>query len=757
MKPKSINLLRCIALFLTASGFLSAQSDSSDLTNMSLESLQDVKVTTASRISQEAKKAPAQVMVITEEQIRVRGYRSLLDVLTDLPDIKVDGKVNGMTYNSFTVRGIQGQEKFIIMLDGNRISGPANETMPILENYPVNLAKQIEVVYGPASALYGADAVSGIINIITKKTEIKKLRVEAQALAGDNNLYNGSVFASGKLGDETTLTVSGQYFYDGGVNMPEIFGKKDSLWNIDSHKTGNFNTAFGPMTPAKKVTPKYESPVMAYNMYASLTSGDFRVSFFRNYSKNSSALENNPSNAVFNKEVFYARGINAVEAQYTKTKNKLTSISTLAASDYRVDPLTNYRNLYNNMEGGYKYSYSERVRAEQQLEWRASDKINLVGGISAENFFVMPEGTDMQDPVKDSKVIKGTVAGSASYYRPEGIEATVFSVRYHNLAAYSQLQYTPFEKLTFTLGSRYDYNSRYGSTVNPRLGMVTNLTKTTTFKLLAGTAYLAPTPGAAYSYYGSFITPDSGKTYSSYFMHLPNPNLKPMHVYNGEASFQQKFLKRFQLTLSGYTTLYTNILELGNDADYGNLYNGQFMGYKVDYIEVNINRNKQQNTGGSLRLEYNQPLKKGRLDLYSTFSYVDGKIELSDDDNGVVSREISEIDFITPFMFKGGADLISGNFSASVRCIAIGKQRVHTDDESTPDERRQTINGYTVVNASVAYKFRKISVFMNASNLLNTHYRNIGFSMDLNEKNTSFFHGNWQDPIRLNGGIRVVL
>ncbi|MBA3682395.1 MAG: TonB-dependent receptor [Bacteroidetes bacterium] len=743
----AILIIMCCNLF--------SQTDSTDLTDMSLEDLLDVRVTTASKISQEAKKAPAQIIVITEEQIRVRGYRSLLDVLTDLPDIKVDNKAYGMNYNTFTVRGMQGQEKFIIMLDGMRISGPANETMPIIENYPVNLAKQIEVVYGPASALYGADAVSGVINIITKKTELKTLKAEASAQAGDNGLYNGTLFASSKLSEETILTLSGQYFFDQGVNLPKIFGKEDTLWNMDSHKTGTFNTAYGPMTPSKKVNSKYEAPLMAYNIYAGLITGDFKFTVFRNYSKNSSALENNPNNAVHNKDVFYGRSINAVEAQYSKTSDKITSISSITASDYRTDPLTNYRNVYNNLEGGYKYSYSTKVKIEQQIEWRVNSKLNLVSGALFENFFVMPEGTDLQDPVRDNKVLTGTMAGSASYYRPNGIEATFFSVHYNNSGVYSQLQYTPNKKLAFTLGGRYDYNTRYGSTLNPRVGMVASLSKSTTFKFLSGTSYLAPTPGTAYSYYGSFSTSDSGKTYQSYFMHLPNPNLEPMHVYNAEFSLQQRFLKRFQVQLTGYTTLYTNIIELASDAETTKLYNGKFMGYDVDYIEVYVNVNKQQNTGGSLRMEYSQPLKKGRLDVYGTVSYVDGKVQVTDLDDGGDNREVSEIDFISPFMFKGGTDLILDKFSFSARCIVSGKQRIYTDDEAT--QKRQTIDGYTVVNASIGYKIGKVSLFVNVSNLLNSHYKNVSYSMNLSDPNTPLFRGNWQDPLRINGGIKITL
>ena len=128
----------------------------------------DVKITTASLNEELSGRALAMTRVITAEQIRLRNYQSLKDVLMDLPDFKVDDMNDVNAYNTIITRGIVGQEKFVILLDGVRISSPTNESMPIAENYPVHFAKQIEVVYGSASALYGADALAGVINIITK-------------------------------------------------------------------------------------------------------------------------------------------------------------------------------------------------------------------------------------------------------------------------------------------------------------------------------------------------------------------------------------------------------------------------------------------------------------------------------------------------------------------------------------------------------------------------------------------------------------
>ena len=111
-----------------------AQSDSiqTDITSLSLDQLQNIKIISASKTEMSAGQAPASSYVVTEEQIRIRGYRSLLDVLMDAPDIKIDDRSYSISRNIAAIRGMDGQDKFIIMLDGVRISSPTNEGMPIM-------------------------------------------------------------------------------------------------------------------------------------------------------------------------------------------------------------------------------------------------------------------------------------------------------------------------------------------------------------------------------------------------------------------------------------------------------------------------------------------------------------------------------------------------------------------------------------------------------------------------------------------------
>jgi outer membrane cobalamin receptor len=102
------------------------------------------------------------------------------------------------------------QDYFVILPDGMRISSPTNEPLPVLENFPLYLAKQIEVVYGPGSALYGADDMAGVINIITEKSASKDM-LQAQSLTGTQGYSSNSLHLYKTLPNNFRFTAAGQY------------------------------------------------------------------------------------------------------------------------------------------------------------------------------------------------------------------------------------------------------------------------------------------------------------------------------------------------------------------------------------------------------------------------------------------------------------------------------------------------------------------------------------------------------------------
>ncbi len=139
-----------------------------DLLKMSLTELMDVKVTTAAKISQNLRETPTTVRVISAEQIRERGYFTLEQALADLPGFQFRN-INGFNTYSF-LRGIPNQNNLILLLiDGIQINELNSGGFYGGAQFDLANTERIEVVYGPSSALYGTNAVSGIINIITRK------------------------------------------------------------------------------------------------------------------------------------------------------------------------------------------------------------------------------------------------------------------------------------------------------------------------------------------------------------------------------------------------------------------------------------------------------------------------------------------------------------------------------------------------------------------------------------------------------------
>ena len=129
-------------------------------------------VITANRLKNQKVDTPADVTVITSQQISDRGYRTVTDALEDVPGARV--MQNGVgAYESHVI--LNGDERVLVLVDGRRFNNSmgsmAKSTFDAHTLPPVDMIEKIEVVKGGASTLYGADAVGGVINIITKTPE----------------------------------------------------------------------------------------------------------------------------------------------------------------------------------------------------------------------------------------------------------------------------------------------------------------------------------------------------------------------------------------------------------------------------------------------------------------------------------------------------------------------------------------------------------------------------------------------------------
>jgi len=429
-------------------------------------------------------------------------------------------------------------------------------------------------------------------------------------------------------------------------------------------------------------------------------------------------------------------------ASYHANIGKVKLISSLTTSLYRVNPKSNFRNTNGGMEHGYKYSTGSMMKAEEQAHYAPSQKFTFIGGVTYEIFQSVPKTPEMQDPVNMKGAASGILLNSAAGNNPSGIEVKFFPLTYSNFGSYLQAQYFPLEKLSLTVGTRYDHNSRYGSTFNPRIGPVFQLSKNTTLKALYGTAFWAPSPMVTFETYGSFYTTDAGSTYQSFYWHLPNPKLKPITSQTFELSLYQQVGKNFSVTLTAYNTTMRNLIK--NVADNGNtnLYNNQFLGWNVAYIEVPYNEGTQKNFGGNLSVNCTFRIADIDFHGYSSLSY----LEVLESAKSA-TQEVEQAGF-APLQVRAGFDARFKSFHFSARMLNAGRQRTtrFADDNIT----RQTIDGYTLVNLSAGYTWKSTStLFVSVQNALNQRYKN-ALSFDPITSDGSF-----QNPVRATLGVKV--
>ena len=149
------------------------QSHGNDLKSLTLEQLGNIEVTTQSKEPTQVWDTPAAIYVLTGEDIRRSGATSIPDALRLVPGVNV-ARVNGSRNWAVGIRGFGDQySKYVLVLiDGRSIYTPLfGGVLWTVDNVMLEDIDRIEVIRGPGGTIWGADAVNGIINIITKNSQ----------------------------------------------------------------------------------------------------------------------------------------------------------------------------------------------------------------------------------------------------------------------------------------------------------------------------------------------------------------------------------------------------------------------------------------------------------------------------------------------------------------------------------------------------------------------------------------------------------
>ena len=242
---------RTAAAGLLAAAFCAGSTGGSDLTSMSLEDLMQVKVRSVSRKDQQMARVAAAVFVLTREDIRRSGATNIPEALRMVPGMQV-ARISASQY-AVSVRGFNSRvaDKMLVLIDGRSVYNDLYSGV-FWDQNEVMLAdvERIEVIRGPGGTMWGANAVNGVINVITRKAEdTQGGLVEAQA---GNSLHAAtSLRYGGRKGDNLFYRLGASYSDTGNESAADGSSAADSWhtarmgarleWQPSSHDSLTFH------------------------------------------------------------------------------------------------------------------------------------------------------------------------------------------------------------------------------------------------------------------------------------------------------------------------------------------------------------------------------------------------------------------------------------------------------------------------------------------------------------------------------------
>jgi outer membrane receptor for ferrienterochelin and colicins len=488
-----------------------------DYDDLSLSSLLDTpaEVWTATKTEQLSSEAPAIITTVTREQIAVWGYRSLSEVLSHVLGFYV---VDDHTSPNVAVRGISGglyADSSIVklLIDGTSVgfqSTGGNALGP--ELIPLSAVERIEVVRGPGSALFGADAFLGVVNVITRTgrslgggTAWLGVGRAGQKLATDVDASAGF-----EKGDFDVLVAYRRASQDlsGLLLPPSSPAPSRPVYNPGG--TASHGLDEQAQTALARVTwrPRPATELAVFGYYSQSRRGDefgSLVTLASGYNEQGIFSENRVSQVQLRGGLFWQQDLGA--------RLQLT----VRGSVFHGEPGDD-----NRLEVGSDYYFvrkrfgSRGGEVEAQLEYRPQwAPLRLVaGGSTLVDDELLPSRLGVAKQASDQGQ-PGSIIASISVYQGRKT--------FLNNGAYLQGIWTALGALLgVTGGLRLDSHNIYGAQLTGRVGLVSSPDSRLHAKLLYGTAFKAPSPFLLYA-----IPSAAGDV-------IGNRDLKPQYVQTGE-------------------------------------------------------------------------------------------------------------------------------------------------------------------------------------------------------------------------------
>jgi outer membrane receptor protein involved in Fe transport len=532
-------------------GQLPPSDDFAEVSVLSLEQLLNQKLETATRTITPILQIPNRVEIITDDQIRRRGYRYLIELVEDLPGVQSMNYVEAETGAHVVVRGIWQNNKILVLYDGHKITSPEGKDFIFgRHNWSLANVKRVEFIYGPASALYGADAVSAVINIVPKDfKDLDGHHLEASAGYGLYNTVEADV-AAGFQFNQLKVRVDGAFHRSDGPNFLEDYGDYYSYL-----RSPMYIAQKGLLQPNGE--PVWVAPSISYHVGVLANLGEnTKLQYLRIYSEEQSAMGFNPALFEFSRDNIWAwYQDNAGLTHELALSDDLTLRTLLTYNHQQCDPKTQFINNFFNdglsfTRSDYKMFRSIRLGATEELVHTSQlfgHQLQLVLGARFEDIYSLSKiSTTTGEPARLRYPINYQTNGLV----PNG------EVNFHALGGYFQAQYEPADRLNVVAGVNVDKVWHYETAFNPRVGATFAPVEPLTLRASVARAYLVPAPAYQFEGFNNAAFPGPGTIGA-----IPNPELEPEVYLTFETGLTAVLLhKKLLVDVSAFHTANDNYL-----------------------------------------------------------------------------------------------------------------------------------------------------------------------------------------------------
>ncbi len=503
-RVRQISLL----LWMSIAAPVAAIGQSKDLMDLSPEALKGVQVYSASMYLQSDREAPSSVTVITADQIREFGYRTLADALRSVHGFDI-------TYDrNYTYVGVRGfsrpggyNDQILLLVNGHRLNDSVYEEADLGTEFPldVDLIERIEIVRGPSSSLYGTCAFLAVINVITKNAQ-SAAGLELSSDAGGFDSYRGrSTFGGTYRGVDALFSAT---IYDSVGATRLFFPAYDSpatnygiAQDADRDSSRSFYTslhfqhftveALGA-TREKGIPTASFGQVFNDNRSQTIdTSSHFKLRYSRPILHDAEFT----ANIYFDREIYHGVYVySPIAGQMGDVLNEDAARGDVFGTNARIT-----KTLWQKHKATVGMEFRDNLRQDQT------------------NYNLNPF-----QPVLDDR--RST----------------------QEWAAFVQDEFTIRQGLILNAGLRHDQYQPFGGTTNPRVALIYAPLRRTTLKLIYGQAFRAPNDYELY--YGDHVSIE------------PNPYLRPEKIRTEEFIWEQDVGGDFRISASGFGSQFTNLI-----------------------------------------------------------------------------------------------------------------------------------------------------------------------------------------------------